>query len=108
MANSDIGRYKDLVYDLLNKYTKMRDDTSELYLACIMRLRGMDYVNNTTLRTFFIEHRDRKDLCKVPSMASVIRLSTLLQNEHPHLRGQFWQERQRHSKNCKKDLGYEK
>ena len=105
-ANSDISRYEDLVYDLLNRYTKMRDDTSELYLACIMSLRGMDYVTNTTLRTFFIDHRDKKDLPKIPSMASVIRLSTKLQKEHPHLRGIYWEKRQKHSKDYQEDLGY--
>lgn len=108
MAKSDVGRYEDLVYELLDNYGSLRDNSGELYLACIMRIRGREYINNTTLIQFFTEDTYRKDLPKVPSMASVIRLSTRLQKENPHLRGKYWNERQKHSKDYKEDLGYGK
>ena len=103
-ANSDIGRYEDLVYELLDNYRSLRDNVNELYLACIMRIRGMDYIKNTTLLEFFRE--TNSDLPKVPSMASVIRLNTRLQKENPYLRGKDWEKKQKHSKDYKKDLGY--
>lgn len=105
-AKSDVGRYEDLVYELLNNYRGLRDNVGELYLACIMRIRGREYINNTTLIQFFTEDVCRKDLPKVPSMASVIRLSTKLQKDNPHLRGKEWENRQKHSKDYKEDLGY--
>lgn len=106
MARSDVGRYEDLVYELLEKYRSLRDNTGELYLACIMRIRGREYINNTTLLQFFKQDMERDDLPKIPSMASVIRLSTKLQKEYSHLRGREWDERQKHSKDYKEDLGY--
>lgn len=106
MAASDIKRYEDLVYELLDNYRGLRDNVGELYLACIMRIRGREYINNTTLISFFTEDMYRKDLPKVPSMASVIRLSTKLQKEYPPLRGKEWEKRQKHSKDYKEDLGY--
>lgn len=105
-AKSDVGRYEDLVYELLNNYRGLRDNVGELYLACIMRIRGREYINNTTLIQFFTEDVYRKDLPKVPSMASVIRLSTKLQKDNPLLRGKEWENRQKHSKDYKEDLGY--
>ena len=95
LAKSDVGRYEDLVYELLDNYRGLRDNSGELYLACIMRIRGREYINNTTLIQFFTEDTYRNDLPKVPSMASVIRLSTRLQKEHPHLRGKEWEKRQK-------------
>lgn len=107
-AKSDVGRYEDLVYELLNNYRGLRDNVGELYLACIMRIRGREYINNTTLIQFFTEDVYRKDLPKVPTMASVIRLSTKLQKQNPLLRGKEWENRQKHSKDYKEDLGYER
>ena len=106
LAKSDVGRYKDLVYELLDNYRGLRDNSGELYLACIMRIRGREYINNTTLIQFFTEDTYRNDLPKVPSMASVIRLNTKLQKKYPELRGKDWEKKQKHSKDYKKDLGY--
>lgn len=103
-ANSDIARFEDLVYELLDSYRGLRDNVGELYLACIMRLRGRDYIEKTSLLEFFT--KDDKSLPKVPSMSSVIRLSTKLQKENPFLRGREWEKRQKHSKDYKEDLGY--
>lgn len=105
-ARSDVGRYEDLVFELLESYRGLRDNVSELYLACIMRIRGTEYIEKTSLKEFFIG--DDKDLPKVPSMASVIRLSTKLQKDNPHIRGREWEKRQAHSKDYKEDLGYGK
>ena len=80
-ANSDIGRFEDLVYELLDNYRGLRDNVGELYLACIMRLRGRDYIEKTSLLEFFT--KDDKNLPKIPSMSSVIRLSTKLQKLYP-------------------------
>lgn len=104
LAKSDVGKYEDLIYELLDNFRGLRDSTGELYLACIMKIRGDDYIRTTTLLDFF--HGDDSNLPKVPSMASVIRLSTKLQKENPHLRGRKWEERQKHSKDYKEDLGY--
>lgn len=101
---SDIKRYEDLVYDLLVRFEDMRDDVNKLYVACIRYIRGLDYVRNTTLSEFFGEVN--KDLPKVPTMASVIRLNTKLQKKYPNLRGKDWEKKQKHSKDYKKDLGY--
>ena len=106
MANSDIGRYTDLVYELLKNYSILRDDVGQLYLACIMRIRGKEYIRETTLYQFFA--LENSDLPKIPSMASVIRLNTRLQKEHPALRGKDWEKKQKHSKDYKEDLGYGK
>lgn len=106
MAVSDIKRYEDLVYELLNNYSSLRDNVGELYLACIMRIRGEIYIRNTSLFEFFRDHPNKKELPKVPTMASIIRLSTKLQKENPHLRGKEWEKRQKHSKDYKEDLGY--
>ena len=105
-AKSDIGRYEDLVYELLDNYRGLRDNVGELYLACIMRIRGMDYIKTVTLFEFFRD--ENSSLPKVPSMSSVIRLSTKLQKQHPFLRGKDWEKRQKHSKDYKEDLGYGK
>lgn len=106
MAKSDIKRFEDLVYELLDSFRGLRDNSGELYLACIMKIRGRDYIENTSLLEFFHKDADREDLPKVPTMASVIRLSTKLQKENPHLRGREWEKRQKHSKDYKEDLGY--
>lgn len=105
-ANSDIGRYEDLVYDLLDSYRGLRDDVGQLYLACIMRIRGENYIKETSLYKFFFIDANNRDLPKIPSMSSIIRLNTRLQKEHPHLRGKDWEKRQKHSKDYKEDLGY--
>lgn len=47
---SDAGRYKDLVFDLLAKYRALRDDVNLLYLACVMTIRGKEYIENTTVK----------------------------------------------------------
>lgn len=104
---SDVGRYEDLVKDLLTKYKGLRDDVDDLYLACIMTIMGKEYIQNTSLYKFFHEDKKNKDMKKLPSMASIIRLSTKLQKENPELRGKEWEARQKHSKDYKKDLGYQ-
>lgn len=101
---SDIKRYKDLVYDLLLKYPILRDDVGKLYLACIQAIRGREYIRNTNLLEFF--NSDNKNLPKIPTMASVIRLNTKIQKEHSDLRGIDWEKKQVHSKHYKEDLGY--
>lgn len=101
---SDVKRYEDLVMDLLTRYPFLRNDINQLYVSCISYIRGRDYVRSTTLSDFF--GNDNKDLPKVPTMASVIRLNTKLQKEHPELRGVDWEKKQAHSKDYKKDLGY--
>lgn len=103
VAKSDAGRYQDLVFELLESYSGLRDNINQLYLACIMRIRGTKYIEETTLKEFFL---NETDLPKVPSMASVIRLSTKLQKDNPHLRGKEWEKRQKHSKDYREDLGY--
>lgn len=104
---SDAGRYKDLVFDLLTKYRALRDDVNLLYLACVMQIRGREYIENTALKEHFKDNINNSELKKIPSMASVIRLNTKLQKEYPELRGKEWEARQRHSKDYKKDLGYQ-
>lgn len=104
LAVSDVKRYEDLVYELLDSYGSLRDNVGELYLACIMRIRGREYIEKTTLFEFF--RGDNSKLPKIPTMSSVIRLSTKLQKDNPHLRGKEWEKRQKHSKDYKEDLGY--
>ena len=103
---SDAGRYKDLVFDLLTQYRALRDDVNLLYLACIMSIRGKEYIENTTLKDHFKNNINNPELKKIPSMASVIRLNTKLQKENPNLRGKDWEKKQKHSKDYKEDLGY--
>ena len=103
---SDAGRYKDLVFDLLSEYRILRDDVNLLYLACVMSIRGKEYINNTTLKDHFKNNINNPELKKIPSMASVIRLNTKLQKENPNLRGKDWGKKQKHSKDYKEDLGY--
>lgn len=105
-VKSDIGRYEDLVKHLLTEYKFLRDDIDDLYLACISTIMGKEYIRNTSLYQFF--HKDKKDpnQVKLPSMASIIRLNTKLQKNYPELRGEKWEERQKHSKDYKEDLGY--
>ena len=103
---SDAGRYKDLVFDLLVKYRALRDNVNLLYLACIMEIRGREYIENTTLKEHFKDNINNSELKKIPSMSSVIRLNTKLQKEYPSLRGTNWEEKQKHSKDYKRDLGY--
>lgn len=103
---SDVGRYEDLVKDLLTKYSALRDSVDDLYLACVMEIRGKDYIKSTSLFKFF--HEDRKDpnQPKTPTMSSIIRLNTKLQKNYPELRGKDWEKKQCHSKDYKEDLGY--
>lgn len=108
MAKSDIGRYEDLVYELLKKYPFLRDNIGQLYVACISIRRGKEYVRGTTLYDFFVTDCNNESLPKVPTMASVIRLNTRLQKENPELRGKDWEAKQKHSKDYKEDLGYGK
>lgn len=103
---SDVGRYEDLVFDLLSEYRILRDDVNLLYLACVMSIRGKEYINNTTLKDHFKNNINNPELKKIPTMASVIRLNTKLQKKHPNLRGKDWEKKQKHSKDYKKDLGY--
>lgn len=104
MPKSDIGRYEDLVFDLLSKYSFLRDDVNALYLACVAAIRGKDYVRTTTLFEFF--STKHPELEKVPTMSSVIRLNTRIQKDNPSLRGVDWEKKQVHSKDYKEDLGY--
>ena len=103
---TDAKRYKDLVFDLLFKYRALRDNVNLLYLACIMEIRGREYIENTTLKEHFKDNMNDPLQKKMPSMASIIRLNTKLQKEHPNLRGVNWEEKQKHSKDYKRDLGY--
>ena len=102
----DAKRYKDLVFDLLTQYKVLRNDVNLLYLACIMKIRGREYIENTTLKEHFKDNIHNSELKKIPSMSSVIRLNTKLQKEYPNLRGTNWEEKQKHSKDYKRDLGY--
>lgn len=103
---TDAKRYKDLVFDLLSRYRALRDNVNLLYLACIMEIRGRDYIENTTLKEHFKDNMNDSLQKKMPSMASIIRLNTKLQKEYPNLRGTSWEEKQKHSKDYKRDLGY--
>lgn len=103
---SDTKRYKDLVFDLLSEYKVLRNDVNLLYLACVMQIRGREYIENTTLKEHFKDNINNSQLKKIPSMASVIRLNTKLQKEYPSLRGMNWEQKQKHSKDYKRDLGY--
>ena len=103
---SDVGRYEDLVYDLLLKYGALRDNVNLLYLACVMQIRGKEYIETVTLKEHFKDYLNDPQLSKVPTMASVIRLNTKLQKKYPNLRGKDWEKKQKHSKDYKKDLGY--
>lgn len=103
---TDAKRYKDLVFDLLVKYRALRDNVNLLYLACIMEIRGREYIENTTLKEHFKDNMNDPLQKKMPSMASIIRLNTKLQKEYPNLRGTNWEEKQKHSKDYRRDLGY--
>lgn len=103
---TDAKRYKDLVFDLLSRYRALRDNVNLLYLACIMEIRGREYIENTTLKEHFKDNINDPLQKKMPSMASIIRLNTKLQKEYPNLRGTNWEEKQKHSKDYKRDLGY--
>lgn len=103
---TDAKRYKDLVFDLLSRYRALRDNVNLLYLACIMEIRGREYIENTTLKEHFKDNMNDPLQKKMPSMASIIRLNTKLQKEYPDLRGTNWEEKQKHSKDYKRDLGY--
>ena len=103
---TDAKRYKDLVFDLLSRYRALRDNVNLLYLACIMEIRGREYIENTTLKEHFKDNMNDPLQKKMPSMASIIRLNTRLQKEYPNLRGTNWEEKQKHSKDYKRDLGY--
>lgn len=103
---SDAKRYKDLVFDLLTQYKVLRNDVNLLYLACVMTIRGREYIENTTLKEHFKDNINNSELKKIPSMSSVIRLNTKLQKEYSNLRGANWEEKQKHSKDYKRDLGY--
>jgi hypothetical protein len=103
---TDAKRYKDLVFDLLCRYRALRDNVNLLYLACIMEIRGREYIENTTLKEHFKDNMNDPLQKKMPSMASIIRLNTKLQKEYPNLRGTNWEEKQKHSKDYKRDLGY--
>lgn len=103
---TDAKRYKDLVFDLLSRYRALRDNVNLLYLACIMEIRGREYIENTTLKEHFKDNMNDPLQKKMPSMASIIRLNTKLQKEYPSLRGTNWEEKQKHSKDYKRDLGY--
>lgn len=103
---TDAKRYKDLVFDLLSRYRALRDNVNLLYLACIMEIRGREYIENTTLKEHFKDNMNDPLQKKMPSMASIIRLNTKLQKEYPNLRGTNWEEKQKHSKDYKRDLGY--
>lgn len=107
-AKSDIGRYEDLVFDLLTKYSKLRDNVDDLYLACIMTIRGKEYIQNTSLYQFFHIDKNNADAPKMPAMSSIIRLNTRIQKDNPELRGINWEDKQKHSKDYKEDLGYGK
>lgn len=108
LAKSDVGRYEDLVLELLTKHSFLRDDPNALYLACIAAIRGKEYVHTTSLFTFFAQESNSNSLPKVPTMASVIRLNTKVQKENLELRGVDWEKKQAHSKDYKEDLGYGK
>lgn len=103
---SDVSRNEDLVKDLLLKYSFLRDDLDDLYLACISSILGKEYIRNTSLLQFFHKDKKNKNMKKLPSMCSIIRLNTRLQKEYPELRGKYWEERQKHSRDYKKDLNY--
>ena len=103
---SDIKRYEDLVYDLLLRYGALRDNVNLLYLACIMQIRGKEYIETVTLKEHFKDYLNDPQLSKVPTMSSVIRLNTKLQKKYPNLRGKDWEKKQKHSKDYKRDLGY--
>lgn len=103
---TDAKRYKDLVFDLLSRYRALRDNVNLLYLACIMEIRGKEYIENTTLKEHFKDNMNDPLQKKMPSMSSIIRLNTKLQKEYPNLRGTNWEEKQKHSKDYKRDLGY--
>lgn len=104
---SDVGRYEDLVFGLLTNYRALRDDVNLLYLACVMAIRGKEYIENTSVKEHFKDYMNDPLQKKLPSMASIIRLNTKLQKEYPELRGKDWEKKQKHSKDYKKDLGYQ-
>ena len=108
MPKSNIGRYRDLAYDLLLKYKSLRDDSEKLYLACVQAIRGDEYIREVTLVDHFNKNKNDKSLEPIPTVSSIIRLSTDLQKLHPEIRGDEWESRQRHSKDCQEDLGYGK
>jgi len=104
VAKSDVGKYIDLVEQLLKQYTNLRDDSGLLYVACVSKIRGKQYIEETSLYNHF-KNKD-SNMQKVPTISSVVRLSTKIQTENPELRGEHWNNRQEHQKDCKQDLGY--
>jgi len=106
MAKSDVGTYEKLVYQRLNDFENLRDDASLLYASCVSAIRGKEYIRTKTLFEFFAVDSKNKNLPKIPTMSSVVRLNTKLQKEYPHLRGKYWEKRQKHSKDYEEDLGY--
>lgn len=108
MAKSAVGRYEDLVEEMLRRHSNLRDDTGMLYVACVAEIRGLDYAKQISLYEHFKAEELKTYETKIPTLASVIRLNTKLQKKYPEIRGIDWEKKQKHSKDYKEDLGYGK
>lgn len=109
MSKSDVGRFKDITKRMLEKHSNLRDNVGLLYVAVVAEIMGLEYVKGISLYEYFRDYKENfLDRPKLPSLGSILRLNTRLQKFHPELRGENWEENQRHSNDYKEDLGYGK
>ena len=89
---------KEKVFDLLTRFPHLRDSDEKL-CSNIWHSR---IASGISAHEFLAIYADGK----LPSSESITRCRRKIQEEHPELRGQFYQERQAKQEPIKEELGY--
>lgn len=93
--------YEEIVYKVLKKYPKCRDNKERLYVAVIAEIYGLDFVKNISLYNFFINFSNSNN---VPSVSTISRLSQKIQNTYPEVRGIYYNKRHSYADKVKDEI----
>lgn len=92
-----IVELKEWVKEKLIKYPKLRDSNERLYYKYLLE---SGYDTNKSIKEFLQDMESRE----IKYLDSIGRASRLIQEEHPHLRGNSWKERKKKSVKVKHEI----
>ena len=90
-----------VVTDMLTKHPKARDNDS-LLLAYVWMYQagGKNYITDISMKDFILDFIDKR----FAEAEGIIRCRRKLQEKHPELRGELWDERHKMSESVKEEI----
>lgn len=105
MAGNSQREFKDVIEQVLEEVPAARDNDWILFGGVIKRLRGLDYMKNTSLYDFLIQAAEDPS---IPKPTTPTRYRCNMQKQNSELRGELYEARRAHSNDWRDEFGSSK